>query len=153
MALPRRILVPFDFSAAAKGAFRYATDLAKALPRSEIILMHAIEPMIPIGAGFVQGLGAAGNQSWREKVGRELEKMSHRAKSNRQAPVRTVVRLGRAFHEIVQVAKEVRADLIVMGSIGYNSLHMSVFGSTAERVARAAPCPLLLVGGKGKARR
>ena len=152
MPTPRKILVPFDFSSGAKRAFRYASDLARALPRSELVLVHVVEPSLPLGSDFLQALGIREVRPWRTKVEEELGKLSRKKKSGPNLPVRTMVRLGRAFQEIVRAAKDVKADLIVMGSTGYNSAHASILGSTVQRVAREAPCPLLIVSPGPRAR-
>ena len=59
--------------------------------------------------------------------------------------VKSAIRMGVAAHEIVEVAKELDADLIVIATRGYAGWERLVIGSTAARVARAAPCPVLVV--------
>jgi nucleotide-binding universal stress UspA family protein len=59
--------------------------------------------------------------------------------------VDTAVREGAAFREILKAAAEKRADLIVMGLQGRGALDLLVFGSNTARVARGAPCPVLIV--------
>ena len=55
------------------------------------------------------------------------------------------VRCGLASIEIVDAAKEVDVDLIVIATHGYTGWKHFAIGSTAERVVRAAPCPVLVV--------
>jgi nucleotide-binding universal stress UspA family protein len=55
----------------------------------------------------------------------------------------TDVRTGRTAATILEVAKAVPADLIVMGTAGRTGLAHVVMGSEAERIVRAAPCPVL----------
>lgn len=55
------------------------------------------------------------------------------------------VREGKPFVEIIRVAKEISADLVVLGSHGLSGLSETLFGSTAEKVARKAPCAVLVV--------
>jgi nucleotide-binding universal stress UspA family protein len=146
MPTPRKILVPVDFSPGSTAALKYATELARRLPRAEIVLMHAIEPMV-----FPERLGAdAPNQiSWRRKIEEQLADLATKTKSATKLPVRALVRTGRAFQEIARAAKAADADLVVIGSAGYTAQTYSQLGSTAERVARKAPCPVLLVREKG----
>lgn len=59
--------------------------------------------------------------------------------------VRSAIRIGVGAHEIVELAKELDADLIVIATRGYTGWERLVIGSTAARVARAAPCPVLVV--------
>jgi nucleotide-binding universal stress UspA family protein len=58
---------------------------------------------------------------------------------------KTSVRIGVPSHEIVEAAKDEDADLIVIATHGYTGWKHFCIGSTAERVVRAAPCPVLVV--------
>jgi nucleotide-binding universal stress UspA family protein len=153
MVLPHTILVAYDFSPGAGRALRQAVDLARVLPRTNLVLMHALEPIAPIMPEIMKSMELVTQRMWRDRIGPKLEALGRKTKLASRRPVRTVIRDGRAFREIVKAAKDVHANLIVMGSTGYSSRHASVFGSTTERVARDAPCPVLLVGGQRNGRR
>jgi len=56
-----------------------------------------------------------------------------------------VLRSGRPFVEIVRLAREIPADLVVMGTHGRSGLRHALIGSVAERVVRKSPCPVLTV--------
>ena len=58
---------------------------------------------------------------------------------------RVVVRVGLPWEEIVRLAAEEHADMIVMGTQGRTGLDRLLLGSVAERVIRRAPCPVLTV--------
>jgi universal stress protein A len=58
---------------------------------------------------------------------------------------RSLFRRGLASHEIVETAKDLDIDLIVIATHGYTGWKHFCIGSTAERVVRAAPCPVLVV--------
>jgi nucleotide-binding universal stress UspA family protein len=58
-----------------------------------------------------------------------------------------VLRVGNPDEEIVRVAKELEADLIVIGSHGYRGIGRLLLGSTAERVVQYASCAVLVVKG------
>ena len=60
--------------------------------------------------------------------------------------VRSQVAKGRPSQQIIRLADEEEADLIVIGTHGHNRLHRLVFGSVTEKVVRSAPCPVLTVG-------
>ena len=55
------------------------------------------------------------------------------------------MRIGRSADEIINVAKEKDADLIIMSTHGYTGLKHAFLGSTTENVVRYAPCPVLTV--------
>ena len=61
--------------------------------------------------------------------------------------VHTELRSGAPAPEILEAAKELEADLVVMGSHGYGKLHRLLLGSVADRVIRMAACPVLTVKG------
>jgi nucleotide-binding universal stress UspA family protein len=65
--------------------------------------------------------------------------------SGRGLEVIHLTRHGRPHEEIVGVAREMDVDLIVMGTHGRSGLSHILLGSTAERVVRNAPCPVLTV--------
>lgn len=59
--------------------------------------------------------------------------------------IATTVRIGRAYREIVQLASEMDADLVIMAVRGRNALDLVVFGSTTYRVIQLGTCPVLAV--------
>jgi nucleotide-binding universal stress UspA family protein len=59
--------------------------------------------------------------------------------------VTSQVVLGHAAQELVRAAKDVGADLIVLGHSGHSALWGALLGATTERVSRHAPCSVLIV--------
>jgi nucleotide-binding universal stress UspA family protein len=59
--------------------------------------------------------------------------------------VETDVRRGKPFVEIIRAARDLEADVVVIGSHGVSGLAETLFGSTAEKVVRKAPCAVLVV--------
>ncbi len=59
--------------------------------------------------------------------------------------VRTMVKTGKPFLEIVETAAEEDADMIIISSHGHSGVEHILFGSTAEKVVRKAPCPVLIL--------
>ena len=57
----------------------------------------------------------------------------------------SVIKVGKPFIEIIEVAKSENADLIVISSHGRTGMDHVLFGSTADKVVRKAPCPVLTV--------
>lgn len=56
-----------------------------------------------------------------------------------------VIRTGKAFYEIDRFAREASFDLIIIATHGHTGVEHILFGSTAEKVVRYAPCPVLVV--------
>ena len=61
------------------------------------------------------------------------------------AAAKLVFRNGFAVHEIVEAAKKLDIDLVIMSALGHTGSEHFCIGGTAERVVRAAPCPVLVV--------
>jgi nucleotide-binding universal stress UspA family protein len=59
--------------------------------------------------------------------------------------IKTLVRIGRAYEQIIQLALEIQADLLIMAVHGRNASDLAVFGSTTYRVIQLEPCPVLAV--------
>ena len=58
--------------------------------------------------------------------------------------IRTVVRTGKPYRQIIQLALEAQMDLVAMGVRGRGALDLAVFGSTTYRVMQLGPCPVLV---------
>jgi len=140
------ILCPVDFSESSDYALRYAQDLAEAFG-AELKLLHVVEvPFLPsYSMAGVPDLSMPVEQL--EEGAREhMEKVLQRAREQvEDLEVSGEVRPGTAFVEIIDVAREFHADLIVMGTHGRSSLKQLLIGSVAEKVVRKAPCPVLTV--------
>jgi len=137
-----RVLVPVDFSHCSRKALDYAIAFAKSF-RAEIILLNVPEtPPVPPHEFIVE----TGD------LQTELHKQafSQLAEWREQIPAgisaKAVTRASfAADQEIVNLARENDVDLIVMGTHGRKGVAHLLIGSTAERVVRNAPCPVLVV--------
>jgi universal stress protein A len=143
---PKKILVPIDFSAMSKRAFQYALRFAEQF-RCEIVLLHVVEPERVI-AGTRPAVDVFA-QLEEDTTAAELD-LAALAGSSRNRPntVTSAVRTGHAPNEITKAAKDLDVDLIMMASHGYTSWRHLCISSTAERVVRTAPCPVLVVRDK-----
>jgi nucleotide-binding universal stress UspA family protein len=142
----RSILLPTDFSECGNYARSYAASLARKFGAS-IIAVHVIEPMVPtVGySGMTEPLPIADIADQLEtSAERELPRIAE-SEDCVGLEIEEVIVHGEAAAEIVRVAKEKSADLIVLSSHGRTGLGRILFGSTAEAVVRHAPCPVLVV--------
>lgn len=140
----KSILVPVDFSPSSQKALHYGLSFAEQFGAS-ITLLNVVEPAIyPTEIGYIpveiDALHTAMNAGATER----LAKLAKEQLPARFQP-RTLVRVGKPYHEITTAAKELDVDLIVIATHGYTGLKHVVLGSTAERVIRHAPCPVLTV--------
>jgi len=140
---PKTILVPIDFSATSKKAFQYALRFAEQFG-CEIVLLHVVEPVEAIaGTPLAVDIFA---QPEEDTIAAEAELACLAASSrNRRISFKSAVRTGHAPNEITKAAKDLDVDLIVIATHGYTSWRHLCIGSTAERVVRIAPCPVLVV--------
>lgn len=140
----QKILVPIDFSAPCNKAFKYALGFARQFG-SQIVMIHVIEPAAVADS---EPLAVRRTPQTKNEAALAEEKMQALADASpRDASLRITsgVRRGVATHEIVEAAQELDADLIIMATHGVRGWKHFGLGSTADRVARAAPCPVLVV--------
>jgi nucleotide-binding universal stress UspA family protein len=142
-----RILVPVDFSPHADRAIEYAMTLAKQFGAC-VELFHVVEDPFRSG-GWGSEVYMPDLEGLRERA---IEEAKGRLENRRSAipaadvPLVATVRMGHVAQTVIDYARDVRADLIVMGTHGRTGLAHFITGSVAERVVRLAPCPVLTVG-------
>lgn len=142
------LLVPVDFSECSRRALAWAFDYAQRAP-CDVHLVHVVERHLTL-----KDLVEVSADSLREELGeiaevarRELAAMAPTAEA--RAAVGAVhhhIAVGKPATEILRVADDVGADLIVMGTHGLTGAVERLFvGSVAQRVVRAAPCTVVCV--------
>ena len=133
----KRILSAVDFSPNSLEGFRIAAELAS-VHSAALHLLHVIE-----------ALPSAPGEATMEFVQKANEAVDQLVASSQPAlekvTLTTEVVSGRAFDEIVNRARDWRADLIVLGTKGTTSLEEIFLGGTAEHVIKEAPCSVLIV--------
>jgi universal stress protein A len=134
----KRIVVPVDFSGPSLKALRYAARLAVRSGAS-IFPLYVAEHVIYVdeGASFP-------GHNVLEEMKQKLTDFV-RYEFDEQLPVYPQVLTGKASDAICRAARDHAADLIVIGTHGRTGLDHIMLGSTAERVVRLAPCPVLVV--------
>jgi nucleotide-binding universal stress UspA family protein len=138
----RRILVPLDFSGKSRQALQYALPLASAVG-ARIILLHVLKRNYTLGEASFAYLPLDTAPLIKEAKAR-LRSMAIQLKSP-DLIEKMIVRVGIPYDEITAAARRLKADLIVIATHGYTGLTHVLLGSTAERVVRHAPCPVLTV--------
>ena len=138
----KRILVPTDFSESADHALTYGVSFAREY-EAELILVHVVETLtvgyasdlfpVPMAEVFDEISGYA-----KTEIGKHAAAVREKG-----IAVREMVMQGKPSAEITRIAKDEGVDIIVLGTHGKGMLDQALFGSTAERVIRKAPCPVL----------
>jgi nucleotide-binding universal stress UspA family protein len=142
---PTRILLATDGSEEADLAALRAVDLADAT-HSELHVVHV--GVVPI---FLQSY--PGTLGYYDKLYEQIEKMSRELLRKQNWRVKAAggtvagahLRMGEVALEIVALAEELGADLIVMGSRGLGRVRRALMGSVSDSVVRHAHCPVLVV--------
>src|SRR5438105_11372286 len=136
---PRTILVPLDLTPAGEVKIPVAEDYARALS-ADVLLLHVLKP----------GAVDPANVSSPEAIARTyLDTVAARMRSD-GIHAETVIRTGAPAPTIVVEALIRAVHLIVLGTNTRPILSSAVLGSVADQVARAAPCPVLLVHPRGE---
>ncbi len=146
----KKLLFCTDFSENSDYAFSYAFNIAKTHNARLLFLHVIIEPVCyywstPKGADELI-------DKQTERVKREIT-TRYLSKIEGFKDVEIFTREtgeGQAFYQIIQVAREESADLIIMGTHGRTGIDHLLLGSTAENVVRKSPCPVLTVRLPGK---
>lgn len=137
----RRILCPVDFSTPSERALDFALDLAESLG-AEVELAHIYQ--LPVYA-LPDGAMMAGPE-FTVRVTNELQKSLNELAARRPGKkLRTHLVEGVPYREVVRLAEELEADVIVMGTHGRTGIRHLLLGSVAERVVRSAKVPVITV--------
>lgn len=140
----KTILVPVDFSPITARVTAAATDLARSL-RARLVLLNVTPPITMVGddTAYLESLGVLYDLESKSAVKR-LDAMQ-RMLAKKRVTVRTVHVSGPAVPLIVEQARKLRADVIVIGSHGHTAFYDLLVGSTAHGVLKRATCPVLVV--------
>ena len=84
----------------------------------------------------------AADMDLHERAREELKNLAA-AEIENQVDVEIMLKTGKPFVEIIETATEIDADLIIIATHGHTGVEHLLFGSTAEKVVRKAPCPVL----------
>lgn len=146
-----RILIATDDSECSKKALQHGYALAKIM-ESSVALVHVIEPAAPTNYGADPLMGQQPivipetTEIQEENSKTMLDEISKGFQDLKE--VFTFSRIGSPKQEILTVANEWAADLIIMGTHGRTGFDHFISGSVSESVVRKAPCPVLVVPGK-----
>jgi nucleotide-binding universal stress UspA family protein len=138
----KKILVPIDFSDYSKSALKYAVNFAKRF-NAELFLVYVVEPIIyPPDFSMGQIAIPTIDLGMDKRAAEELDKLAEK-EIPKELAAKTMVKTGKPFIEIIETAGEENIDLIIIATHGHTGMEHILFGSTAEKVVRKAPCPVL----------
>ena len=141
------ILVPVDFSEHSIHAIDYAIRLARVF-HSRVVLVHVYHFPVELLTDWSAYGTLAGSAEILEGLRKDREQQMAalaQEKAGAGVPLEAHVLEGTPFSEICKAARVEGANLVVMGTRGLTGLKHVLIGSTAEKVVRKAPCPVLVL--------
>jgi nucleotide-binding universal stress UspA family protein len=145
----RRILLPSDFSDCSAEAARAARRLA-VMFGARLTVLHVLDEPAALDPMFRGEVPLELLRGRMEQYAREGMQAFVAAHFQGTEDVETRIASGVPYREILREARETGADLIVIGTHGRTGVEHVIFGSTAEKVVRMAPCPVLTIRQGGK---
>jgi len=141
----RKVLVGTDFSETSDRALDYALRLVD-MSGGTLVVLHACE--VPVVAASAEQIATAGDLMGTVTRAAQAA-LEHRREiaTSRGAKVETILREGPPAATLVDVARELRCDLVVVGTHGRRGLERAFLGSVAEQVVRRSEAPVVTVRG------
>jgi nucleotide-binding universal stress UspA family protein len=138
------ILCPLDFADPSARALRIAVGLARE-SGAHLLLLHVIEGWAENDVRDHSHWAVPEYRRFLENEGRVRLESALGAEDRAACRAETILEAGKPYVEILRVAAERAADLVVMGVHGERATDLNLFGSTAQHVVRQAGCPVLTV--------
>jgi len=143
-----KILYPTDFSDLARKALAYVKQLREAGTR-EVVVVHVIDSREVNTVARAMALYGSkvqqdADQHIKEKIAQDMDAIAEELRKTGLA-VKTRVKTGIPFTEIVNIAEEENVSGIVLGSHGVSNVEEMLLGSVSEKVIRKAKVPVLVI--------
>lgn len=139
-----KILFPTDFSENSEHAFGYALTMAEKFG-ARLLIMHVINEPVDLRGFYVPHISFEKLEQEIEEGAEKMMQKFCRTRIKNFTDYETSIITGIPYEEIMKKAEMENVSVIVMGTQGRKGIDHFLFGSTAERVIRKSPCPVLTV--------
>ncbi|MGZ4157789.1 MAG: universal stress protein, partial [Bacteroidia bacterium] len=145
----KRILVPVDFSETSMEALNHAIYLAK-ITKASITMINVTETVQPVVVPVDYPIAYSYNIETFEKAAithskQHLKKLTDKIKKKDNISISFVATIGWVKDEIIETAKRIKADIIIMGTHGVKGFREFIMGSNTFRVVNESQCPVLSI--------
>lgn len=138
----RKIVIPTDFSETSMLAIKHGAFLAK-YTKGDVFLVHIINAHYLSQNVFLPITRIDNKAEYEQKVEDRLNELADDVRTEYGITVTPVIKTGSPTNEVNNVAKELGADLVVLGTHGYTPLEELVIGGTAMKVITRSHCPTM----------
>jgi nucleotide-binding universal stress UspA family protein len=140
----KTILFATDFSESSDYAFQYAYSLAKKF-EARLLLVHVINEPVDLRGFYVPHISFEKLEEEIEEGAKKMMEKFCRTHIRDYDNYETLIVPGIPYDEVIKKATENSADLIVLGTHGRTGLDHVLFGSTAEKIVRKSPVPVMTI--------
>ncbi len=140
----KTILFAVDFSQSSDYAFQFALSLAKKYD-ARLLIIHVINEPVDLRGFYVPHISFEKLEKEIEEGAQKMMEKFCRTQIKDYSNYESFIVPGIPYDEIIKKAQEQSADLILMGTHGRTGLDHVLFGSTAEKVVRKSPVPVMTV--------
>lgn len=138
------ILVAIDFSESSNNAFHLALNMAHKYS-AKLVMLHVINEPVDLRGFYVPHISFEKLEEEIEQGAQKLMESFCRQHLGDYENYQTLIVPGLPYEQIIQQAQKLSADLVILGTHGRTGLDHVLFGSTAEKVVRKCPLPVLTV--------
>jgi nucleotide-binding universal stress UspA family protein len=140
----KTILFATDFSESSDYAFQYAYSLARKF-EARLLLVHVINEPVDLRGFYVPHISFEKLEEEIEEGAKKMMEKFCRTHIRDFDNYETLIVPGIPYDEVIKKATENSADLIVLGTHGRTGLDHVLFGSTAEKIVRKSPVPVMTI--------